>query len=275
MINDMMKNKKILTSVYKFIVLILIIISCEGSSDVVLNVGSSGSGVNDFSTNGESGTGIGGSMARFTIVGDYLYTVDSWDLNTFDISDQINPEFKSKVGLGWGVETIFPYDNRLFIGAQNGMHIYDLENRIEPDWISTYEHITSCDPVVVQGDFAFVTLRGGTECQGFNNQLDIIDISKISEPTLFKTYSMINPHGLGIDGDCLFITEGEYGLKMYDISKLNEIELTKHFQDISSIDVIPFMGILMMIGNDGFHQYSYDCDKGEIDYISTIPINRL
>ena len=274
MINDMMKNKKILTSVYKFIVLILIIISCEGSSDVVLNVGSSG--VNsDFSTNGESGTGIGGSMARFTIVGDYLYTVDSWDLNTFDISDQINPEFKSKVGLGWGVETIFPYDNRLFIGAQNGMHIYDLENKVEPEWISTYEHITSCDPVVVQGDFAFVTLRGGTECQGFNNQLDIIDISKISEPILFKSYSMINPHGLGIDGDCLFITEGEYGLKMYDISKLNEIELTKHFQDISSIDVIPFMGILMMIGNDGFHQYSYDCDKGEIDYISTIPINRL
>ena len=97
-----MKNKKILTSIYKFIVLILIIISCEGSSDVVLNVGSSG--VNsDFSTNGDSGTGIGGSMARITIVGDYLYTVDSWDLNTFDISDQINPEFKSKVGLGWGV----------------------------------------------------------------------------------------------------------------------------------------------------------------------------
>ena len=78
-----------------------------------------------------------------------------------------------------------------------------------------------------------------------------------------------------IDGDCLFITEGEYGLKMYDISNLNEIELTEHFKDISSIDVIPFMGILMMIGNDGFHQYSYDCDLGEIDYISTIPINRL
>ena len=202
-----MKNKKILLSIYKFIVLILIIISCEGSSDVVLNVGSSGSGVNDFSANGESGSGIGGSMARFTIVGDYLYTVDSWDLNTFDISDQINPEFKSKVGLGWGDETIFPYDNRLFIGAQNGMYIYDLENKVEPEWISTYEHITSCDPVVVQGDFAFVTLRGGTECQSFNNQLDIIDISKISEPTLFKSYSMINPHGLGIDGDCLFITE--------------------------------------------------------------------
>ena len=82
-----MKIKKTFLSIYKFIVLILIIISCEGSNDVVLNVGSSGINSN-FSTKGESGTGIGGSMARFTIVGDYLYTVDSWDLNTFDISDQ-------------------------------------------------------------------------------------------------------------------------------------------------------------------------------------------
>ena len=39
--------------------------------------------------------------------------------------------------------------------------------------------MTSCDPVVVQGDYAFVTLRGGTECQGFSNQLDIIDISTL------------------------------------------------------------------------------------------------
>ena len=86
---------------------------------------------------------------------------------------------------------------------------------------------------------------------------------------------MINPYGLGVDVDCLFITEGEYGLKMFDISNLENIELIKHFEDISSIDVIPFMDVLMVIGNDGFHQYSYDCDKGEIGYISTIPINRL
>ena len=135
--------------------------------------------------------------------------------------------------------------------------------------------MTSCDPVVVQGDYAFVTLRGGTECQGFSNQLDIIDISDLVRPELFKTYSMINPHGLGVDDNCLFITEGEYGLKMFDISNLENIELIKHFEDISSIDVIPFMDVLMVIGSDGFHQYNYDCELGEIEYISTIPINSL
>ena len=50
---------------------------------------------------------------------------------------------------------------------------------------------------------------------------------------------------------------------MYNISDLENINLIEHFKDISSIDVIPFMDILMVIGDDGFHQYSYDCDLGE------------
>ena len=260
-------------NIKNFFIFLVILFGCESSSDSVNFGGLSGS--NDFSGGSESGTGIGGSMARFTISGDYLYTVDSWNLNTFEITDPINPVNKSEVNLGWGIETIFPYDNKLFIGAQSGMHIYGLENKEEPNWISTYEHMTSCDPVVVQGDYAFVTLRGGNQCQGFNNQLDIIDVSNADDPKLFKTYPMINPHGLGVDDDCLFITEGDYGLKMYDISDLEEIKLIEHFKDISSIDVIPFMDVLMVIGEDGFHQYSYDCDLGEIGYISTIPINRL
>ena len=266
----LIKNMKNL----KYIILFALILACESSSD---SIGSfSGNGVQS-STSGEgsSNTGIGGSMARFTIVGDYLYTVDSYNLKSFDISDQLNPEFREEVNLGWGVETIFPYDNNLFIGTQSGMHIYSLEKREKPSWISTYEHITSCDPVVVQGDYAYVTLRGGAECQNFNNQLDIIDISELEQPSLFKTYPMINPHGLGIDDNCLFITEGEYGLKMYDITNIDDIILKKHFKDISSIDVIPFMDVLMVIGSDGFHQYNYDCELGEIEYISTIPIKNL
>ena len=39
-----------------------------------------------------SGIGIGGSMARFTIVGDHLYTVDAYNLNTFDISSRCNEQ---------------------------------------------------------------------------------------------------------------------------------------------------------------------------------------
>ena len=155
------------------------------------------------------------------------------------------------------------------------MHIYSLENKEEPNYISSYEHVTSCDPVVVQDSYAYVTLRGGSECMGFNNQLDIVDISNLNNPRLFKTYEMINPHGLGVDGNCLFISEGEYGIKMYDKTDLDDLRLIKHFDDIGSLDVIPFQGVLMVIGSDGFHQYNYDCENAEMSYISTIPIERM
>ncbi|QLH46903.1 MAG: hypothetical protein HWD58_15490 [Bacteroidota bacterium] len=45
----------------------------------------SSSGTTSF--NGGNTTGQGGSMARFTIVGHYLYTVDGRSLRVFDISN--------------------------------------------------------------------------------------------------------------------------------------------------------------------------------------------
>ena len=143
------------------LIYLVFLLSCDSSSDFSFGGNFSG----DVQMSGESsGTGIGGSMARFTIRDDYLYTVDSYDLKTFDIRDRLNPKITSEVNLGWGIETIFPYGENLFIGAQSGMHIYGLENKEEPNYISSYEHVTSCDPVVVQDSYAYVTLRGGSEC---------------------------------------------------------------------------------------------------------------
>lgn len=218
--------------------------------------------------------GIGGSMARFTVSGDHLYTVDLSTLRTFDISTIDNPVAGPTNEITWGVETIFPYEDKLFLGAQNGMHIFSVANPNAPAFLSTYEHITSCDPVVVQDDIAYVTLRGGTECNGFTNQLEIIDVADPSDPQLLEVYPMLNPHGLGIDGGCLFISEGEFGLKMFDATDITTIDqnLTRHFEGFHAYDVIPLDGLLMLIGNDGLYQYTYDCEVGEIAQLSAIPI---
>ncbi|MEQ9425231.1 MAG: hypothetical protein RJQ09_12480 [Cyclobacteriaceae bacterium] len=220
-------------------------------------------------------SGIGGSLAKFTIYDDFLYTINSWEMRLFDISTLEDPEVGSIVQLGWGIETIFPYGDKLFIGARNGMHIYDNANPSEPELISSYQHVNSCDPVVVQDDYAYVTLRSGTECEGFTNQLDIVDISNLSNPRLHKTYQMQNPHGLGIDGSCLFITEGEFGLKFFDVEDVDNLELVSHKEDLHAIDVIPLNENLMVIGNDGFKQYSYNCETGAFNLLSTIAITNL
>jgi hypothetical protein len=219
--------------------------------------------------------GIGGSMARFTIYDDYIYTINESQMELFDISELESPEKGSVIELGWGIETIFPYGDKLFIGANNGMHIMDNKIPEAPRRLSTYEHVQSCDPVVVRDNYAFVTLRSGNTCAGFTNQLDIVDISDLSNPSLFKSYPMDNPHGLGVDGNCLFITEGDFGLKILDAQDVGNIQQKANFSNIHAIDVIPLDGLLMLIGNDGLYQYDYNCEETTIDLLSTITITPL
>ena len=226
----------------------------------------------DLSSNlASNSSGIGGSLARFTVTNNFLYTINDYRLKLFDVSINDSPVEGKSVELGWGIETIFPYEDKLFFGARSGMHIYDNSIPSEPTYISTYEHINTCDPVVVQGDVAYVTLRSGTTCETFTNQLDVLDISDLKTPQLIATHEMQNPHGLGIKGECLFIAEGDYGLKVFnatDPSKIGD-RLTAHHSNVHALDVIPLDDVLFMIGNDGLHQYQYDC-KDKFTYMSTI-----
>ncbi len=217
------------------------------------------------------GAGVGGSMARFTVAKDYLYTIDDFNLHVFDITTRDNPKAGAEIAINTSIETIFPYEDKLFIGSQNGMHIYDNTQPENPVFLSTYQHVTSCDPVVVQGDKAYVTLREGTPCQNAPNQLEVVDISDAKNPRLVQSYTMEHPHGLGIDGNTLFLCEGEFGLKVFDATNDRKIDqnLLAHFKDIHAYDVIPLNQVLMLIGDDGLYQYDYSNPK-DIKLLSKI-----
>jgi hypothetical protein len=142
--------------------------------------------------------GTGGSMARFTLMDGHLFAVDESTLRVFDVLNPAEPKFLKPIELGWGIETIFPFDQKLFIGSNRGMHIYDASTPSAPTRLAVYEHVLSCDPVVVNEDYAFVTLRSGNFCNNGVNELHVIDIKDPSQPKLIKAYPMLNPHGLGL-----------------------------------------------------------------------------
>ena len=54
--------------------------------------------------------------------------------------------------------------NRLFIGSQTGMFIYNLSNPDNPVQDGQFNHVRSCDPVIADEKYAYVTLRSGS-CQ--------------------------------------------------------------------------------------------------------------
>jgi hypothetical protein len=211
-------------------------------------------------------TGVGGSMARFTIAEDRLYTIDQQSLHVYNVSNENNPVESSDVHVGWGIETIFPSQGHLFIGANDGMYIYGMDNPDQPHYVSKFNHAQACDPVFVQDDIAYVTLRGGTECQNFTNQLDIIDIQNISNPKLLATHDMQHPHGLHVYNEEIIICEGKFGWKTFEMENPKNIDLIKHNKNLHAFDVIRLGdNHVLIVGSDGLYQYDLsDPDAPEL-----------
>ena len=234
----------------------------------------------NFDANGlsvEIGNGLGGSFARFTIYDQFLYTVDESSLNVFDISRIDAPEKVNELLIGWAIETIYPFKDHLFIGSNTGMFIYDLVDPSLPQFVSQYWHWTGCDPVFAKDNYAYVTIRTGTNCNGGAiNQLQVIDITDLQSPFENITFEMESPHGLSIRDNALFLCEGEGGLKIFDIEdplELNEHQLA-HLDNFAAYDVINIPGdrkILLLIGDDGFFQFDVE-DPSKPQRISHIPV---
>jgi len=230
----------------------------------------------NVSTGSSGGTGTGGSMARFSIVGDYLYVVDNTALKVFSLTSPPEATLANTVHVGWGIETLFPWQDKLFIGSNSGMFIFDNSNPTEPVLLSEFQHARACDPVFVKDNFAYVTLRDGTVCQGFVNQLDLIDISDLTKPVLLRSFPMDNPHGLSILDNTLLLCEGNFGLKTFDIE--NPLILDQHLADhvptLHAFDVIALPGndkIALVIGDDGFYQFDFS-DPEHLELLSKIEV---
>ena len=221
--------------------------------DVCLNSDAS----ENYSESPQPSVGQGGSLARFKIIGDYLYVVDYSDINIFDIEDVENVKILDDVQVAWDIETIYSQGNILFIGGSQGMYIYGIENPEKPEFISEFRHGTACDPVVVDGNYAYVTLKGGGFCGNTESGLYVIDIANLESPELKVIYPMDGPNGLGIKEDTLFICDGASGLKVYDKSNAPNITLINTFEDIVAYDVIPLSSSLLMIGDGLLYQYEY------------------
>lgn len=202
-----------------------------------------------------------------------MYAVSQAALNVVSISNPQEPVYSNRVNIGWGIETIYPFNDRLFIGSNSGMFVYDIANPAIPVELSSFSHATSCDPVIADNNHAFVTLRSGTFCQGFNNQLDVLDITTITNPFLKRTYPLTNPHGLSKDGNTLLICDGRAGLKFYNTTDINNLTLLKTITGLEAFDVITQNGWAIVVAKDGLYQYDYS-SLSNIKFLSKLSIQK-
>ncbi len=222
------------------------------------------------SNDGEKGPTLGqnASMSRFAISADWLYTVDYNSLRLFDITAEESPKVGPIVGTNtWDLETIFRYKDALFLGSMTGMLIYDHSKTGAPVLASTYSHITSCDPVVVQEDVAYVTLRSGNRCMNGKNELNVIDVADIYNPKVIGTMPMQNPAGLAVEDSTLFVCEGSYGLAVLDIQDPANPKEISRVSTVQPEDVIANEGILTLIGPSGIWRMDYT-DRKNLELLS-------
>lgn len=216
---------------------------------------------------------IAGSMSSMSILGEYLYLLQSNQLLIFSLD--ANLELLNTIPLYFGPETLFPYQDKLFIGGRSGMYIYDYSDPVNPVNISRFGHFGACDPVYVDNDIAYVTLRDGTLCSGATNQLDVLDVSDIMNPVLIKTFPMYHPKGLSVDNGLLYLCDGGEGLKVFEINDLHKIDenLKDKFSSIDAFDVIrvPSKNLIIVIGKDGLYQFTF---TGKLHLLSQLKVNQ-
>lgn len=218
------------------LLLCIILTACEKSIDANFGGGNSGQG---------------GSLARFTIVNNHLYTVDHENLKVFDITNAGTPIFKNNVEIGFNIEAIFPFEDKLFIASTNAMYIYNISDPALPVQESQVSHFTGCDPIVANDSVAFLTIHGGNACGSSLNVLNIYDISDVRFPSLINSIPMTNPYGLGLKDSILYVCDNGAGMRVLNVKDpMNVTEISVLNTD-SYLDVIPSGNLLIGMMTNG------------------------
>ena len=226
-----------------------------------------------------AGVGVTGSTSKYAILNNYLYALTSFQLKSINITQADAPQLANSISINSIVETIFPFNNNLFIGTQTGMFIYGLSNPAIPQQLSQFTHARNCDPVIADGNYAYVTLHSNSNttpsvvgCVGTLNELDIVDITNLSQTKLLKTYTLSRPYGLSKDGNLLFICDIKDGLKIFDATNPLNITTKQTLAIGETSDVIALNGIAYVVAKDGLYQYSYT-NTNNVTLLSKIALN--
>jgi hypothetical protein len=225
--------------------------------------------LNDGIPKAASAPGVAGSMAGMVLINNYLYAISEMhSLGIVDVSNASIPELDSSFFAGFDLQTIYPFEDKLFLGSAIGMFMYDVSDPQRPVSIGEFTHGTACDPVIADGNYAYVTLHAGTDCGGDANELDVINIQDIANSELVKTYNLTKPTGLCKDGNLLFVCDGT-NVKVYNAANPADLKLLQLIESNDPYDAIAANKKLLVVAADGLYQYDYS-NTGSIRLLSFI-----
>jgi hypothetical protein len=197
----------------------------------------------------------GSSYATFAVIDPFLYYFNYGDLVTVDISTPEAPVELSRTPLDWSVETIYPTEGYLYLGGRLGMYIYSRASPAHPVKVGQLVHARSCDPVVVSGRHAYVTLRGGNVCGQNADEMLVVYVAKPAHPQLRSRTPLHTPYGLAVDFPFVYVGNGPAGLTLVDVSDAFSPRVEKTWTGDDARDFIWDGTILYVLGSDEVRLY--------------------
>lgn len=214
-------------------------------------------------TSSPTSTGSGGSTARFVIQNNFLVVVEDNSIRSFSLADPMNPSLIDQAGTnGPRLETVFPYgEDLVLLGTNQGAVIVRLSDDGLIEGLSFASHFTSRDPVVAANGIMYVTIRpelhqtrqtdnSGVLVSNGSNRLIVFDISDVDNPVELVQKPIIEPSGLSLSGNRLYVCFAE-GMRIYDVTEASDPQVVSDYADFPCNDVIAAGNNLIATGDDG------------------------
>ena len=186
----------------------------------------------------DSGSSQAGSTASMIIYNDYMYVLDNDFLRVLSLENPKNPQLVKKINIGENNETIFGYENHLYIGSSLGMRVVDITIPNDPKLISDIPQFISHDPIVIKNDTAFQTRRFGTEDSPQGGTLIVHDVQNPSNPFVISSINLPFPMGLDFKDNTLYVCNGPLGISLIDITDALHPIVIKQINEFNIRDCI-------------------------------------
>lgn len=221
-----------------------------------------------------SSSGVG-TLNRIAVEFNHIYVLGGNSLHVISNNGNLI-SYEDDIKLDDGMETIYAKNNRLYIGSEDAMLTYSVSNPSRPSKVSEFSHTTACDPVLPNGDVAYMTLRS-VENAGCNvsseNSLNIIDISNEQEPESINSIEMESPCGMTMINQRLFVGEGENGLAVFNTADPRDLVEVARITGIEAYDVMRHPtnpNVLLTTGSNGLQQFQIDYNTYVLTPLSVV-----
>ncbi len=172
------------------------------------------------------------------VVSDLAFVADDADgLQIIDVSDTSNPVLRgSSIALGDAVD-VQVADNLAYVADQKyGLQIVDVDVPTSPRLLASYPTPTAARAVQVVGGRAYIVT--GTGYPPYASQLLLFDVRDTNHLSLQGSYTALaDAYRMDVVGDLAYVTDGNAGLQIIDVSNPASPTLRGLYYTSSAIDI--------------------------------------